>query len=242
MFYYLLDPVLSYHFILIAAAVIPAVLLMIKVYRSDRLEKESKGLLLNLVKAGILSSLLALVEERVLSLLLDLTVSPEDPMYNVILYFGIVACAEESSKYLFMKRHTWQNYEFNCQYDGVVYAVFVSLGFALWENISYVLQYGFSTAIIRAGTAIPGHACFGVFMGIFYGIAKKYDNLGEAGTSKAFRILTFIFPAGLHGAYDYIATMEEYNGDGYFIGFIIILFAISYILVNRASKNDRYIG
>lgn len=241
MFYYLLEPVLSYHFILIAAAVIPALFLMIKVYRSDRLEKESTGLLFDLVKAGVLSSLLALVEERVLSLILDLTVSPEDPMYNVILYFGIVACAEESSKYLFMKRHTWRSIEFNCQYDGVVYAVFVSLGFALWENISYVLQYGISTAIVRAGTAIPGHACFGVFMGVFYGIARKYENMGEPGTSKVFRILAFLFPAALHGAYDYIATSEEYTGDGLFFGFIIVLFAVSYILVNRMSRNDRYI-
>ena len=241
MFYYLFEPVLTYHFILVAAAVIPAVFLMIKVYRSDRLEKESPRLLMNLVKAGVLSSLLALVEERALSVLLVMCVAPDDPMYNIILYFGIVAFSEETSKYIFMKRNTWRNYEFNCQYDGVVYAVFVSLGFALWENISYVLQYGFATAVVRAGTAIPGHACFGVFMGIFYGIAKKYDNRGDKGTSKLFRVLAVLFPAVLHGAYDYIATMEDYNGDTYFIGFIVVLFAASYILVNRMSKNDRYI-
>ena len=242
MFYYLLEPLLSYHFVLVAAAVIPALLLMIKVYRSDRLEKERPGLLINLVKAGVLSSLLALFEERVLSLLLGLMVSPEDPIYNVILYFGIVAFSEESSKYLFLKHHTWRSPEFDCQYDGVVYAVFVSLGFALWENISYVLQYGFSVAVIRAGTAIPGHACFGVFMGIFYGLARKYENRGEADMSKLFRILALLVPAGLHGAYDYIATMEEYNDDGIFLGFIIVLFAVSYILVNRMSTNDEYIA
>lgn len=242
MFYFLLEPVLSCHFVLIAAAVIPAVILMIKVYRSDRLEKESPTLLIDLAKLGVLSSLMALVEERLLSAILDLTVSPEDPIYNVILYFGIVACAEESSKYFFMKRHTWYNEEFNCQYDGVVYAVFTSLGFALWENISYVMQYGFSTALIRAGTAIPGHACFGVFMGIFYGIAKKYDFNEDAGMSKLFRLLAFVFPAGLHGAYDYIASTEDITGDGAFIVFIVILFAVSYILVTRAAKNDRYFG
>ena len=242
MFYFLLDPYLTYHVVLVAAAVIPAVFLMIKVYRSDRLEKESRGLLLNLVKAGVLSSLLALVEERVLSALIGFIVSPDDPLYDVILYFGIVAFAEETSKYIFMKRSTWNSYEFNCQYDGVVYAVFVSLGFALWENISYVLQYGFSTALIRAGTAVPGHACFGVFMGVFYGIAKKYANRGEPGISKMFRVLAVLFPAGLHGAYDYIATMQETSGEYLFIGFIAALFLVSYLLVNRMSKNDRYIS
>lgn len=94
--------------------------------------------------------------------------------------FVIVAIAEESSKYFFLKKRTWNNPEFNCQYDGVVYAVFVSLGFALWENINYVLSYGFSTAIVRAITAIPGHACFGVFMGVFYGLARKQYNRGKS--------------------------------------------------------------
>ena len=173
MFYYLLEPIMTYNFILIIAAVVPAIFLMVKVYKSDRLEKESAHLLWTLVKAGILSALLALVEERVFSYILGSFLEADTLAYNIILYFVIVAGAEESSKYIFLKRNTWKNPEFNSQYDGVVYAVFVSLGFALWENISYVLSYGFATAIVRALTAIPGHACFGVFMGVFYGIAKK---------------------------------------------------------------------
>ena len=52
--------------ILIAAAVIPAVFLMIKVFRSDRLERESPSLLMRLAVMGVLSSLLALVEEWML--------------------------------------------------------------------------------------------------------------------------------------------------------------------------------
>ena len=71
MFYYLLTPYLTYHFILIAAAVIPAIFLMLRVWRADRLEPEAPGLLLNLVVAGVISALLALVSERVLSFVLD---------------------------------------------------------------------------------------------------------------------------------------------------------------------------
>ena len=100
MFYYLLPPILTYNYILIAAAVIPAVWLMIRVYQSDRLEKESPYLLWNLVRAGILSSLLALVEERILSAVLNQYVEPNTVTYNLILYFCIVATAEESSKYI----------------------------------------------------------------------------------------------------------------------------------------------
>ena len=65
MFYFLLEPIMMYNWILILAAVIPAVFLMVKVYRSDRIEKESGYLLRKLVVAGILSTILALIEERV---------------------------------------------------------------------------------------------------------------------------------------------------------------------------------
>ena len=65
MFYFLLEPIMMYNWILILAAVIPAVFLMVKVYRSDRIEKESGYLLRKLVVAGIISTLLALVEEKV---------------------------------------------------------------------------------------------------------------------------------------------------------------------------------
>jgi RsiW-degrading membrane proteinase PrsW (M82 family) len=242
MFYYLLRPIMTYNFILIAAAVIPAVFLMVRVYRSDRLERESPWLLWRLVKAGIFSSLIAMVEERIASRILGLFAEEGTVIYNVILYFVIVAVAEESSKYLLLRRETWRSPEFNSQYDGVVYAVFVSLGFALWENISYVLSYGFSTAVVRAVTAIPGHACFGVFMGVFYGAARKYENGGNPAAGKALRCMCLVAPALLHGAYDYIATLEETSGGWYFFAFVAVLFIVSFLLVGRASRQDRYIA
>ena len=69
MFYYLVPGLMSYRVILIAAAVIPALFLMGKVYRSDRLEKESGALLRSLALAGVMSALIALVAERVLEAL-----------------------------------------------------------------------------------------------------------------------------------------------------------------------------
>lgn len=241
MFYFILEPIMMYNWILILAAVIPAVFLMIKVYRADRMEKESGYLLRQLVIAGILSTIIALIEEKIGEWILSCFVPENTLLYQIILYFVIVAIAEESSKYFFLKKRTWNNPEFNCQYDGVVYAVFVSLGFALWENINYVLSYGFSTAIVRAITAIPGHACFGVFMGVFYGLARKQYNHGKMFSSKIFRIFSVVLPVLLHGSYDFIASMENTMGGLYFVAFIIILFAVSFGLVNISSKNDKYI-
>jgi RsiW-degrading membrane proteinase PrsW (M82 family) len=150
-----------------------------------------------------------------------------------------VGLSEEGFKYLMMKRRTWDSPEFNCQYDGVVYAVFTALGFALWENISYVLHYGLSTALVRAVTAVPGHACFGVFMGILYGIAKKEERSGYEQRSKLVRSLSVVIPAVIHGAYDYVASVNA--GTLIFVLFIVVLFVLAYQLVGRASQNDRYI-
>lgn len=242
MIYFLVNTYLAYNFILIAAAIIPAVILMVKVYKSDRLDRESPKLLWSLVTGGILSALLALVEEKILCIFLNAAFEPNTEIYNIVLYFVVVAVSEESSKYLLMKKRTWNNPEFNCQFDGVVYAVFTSLGFALWENISYVLNYGFGTALVRAVTAIPGHACFGVFMGIFYGIARKYENAGAKGISKAFRIFAIVMPAFIHGAYDFIASSGSDFGGLIFVAFIFAMFIITYILVNKMSKEDVFIN
>ena len=242
MFYFLLTPYLTYHFILIAAAVIPAIFLMLRVWRADRLEPESPRLLLNLTVAGIISALLALLSERVLSFVLDHAVAQNTVLYQALLYFVVVAVSEEGAKYFMLRRRTWRSPEFNCQYDGVVYAVFVSLGFALWENISYVLHFGFQTALVRAVTAIPGHACFGVFMGVFYGIAKRLDNEGRHAASKAARCFGLLVSILLHGAYDFIASMETEQGSWYFVGFVAVLFVLSFILVGKTAKKDRYIA
>ena len=239
MFYYLVDPQLTCNLLLIAAAVIPAIFLMLKVYQSDRLEKESRQLLWQLVKAGIFSSLIAIVEERILSYLLGEAVEQNSAIYDVLLYFVVVAVSEESSKYWMLKRNTWRSPEFDCMFDGVVYAVFVSLGFALWENISYVLTYGLATAVVRAVTAIPGHACFGVFMGVFYAIAIKYEADGLDSDSRLYRVLSVLVPVLLHGTYDYIAS--TYESGWYFVIFVATLFIVSFMLVSKKAKNDRYI-
>ena len=72
MFHFAIPSVTTYRFILVIAAVLPAAFLMFRVYRSDRLEKESPAMLWRLVKAGIFAALIALVLERASEWLLAL--------------------------------------------------------------------------------------------------------------------------------------------------------------------------
>ena len=162
--------------------------------------------------------------------------------YDLIMYFGIVAFAEEGFKYLLLKNRTWRSPEFNCLFDGVVYAVSVSLGFALWENIGYVMQYGIGAAVARALTAVPGHACFGVFMGAWYGSAKRRDLQGDPKRSGRCRRMAVLVPAILHGLYDFIAVRQTEALSAVFVVFVLAMFITAYRLVLHISRNDQYLN
>ncbi len=228
--------------ILIAAAVIPAVVLLVKVYKVDHLDKESPRLLWNLVVRGVIATVFAMLTEWIGEFVLSSFVQEGTVLYNFLLYFIVVAVSEEGFKYLLMKQRTWKDPEFNFQFDGVVYAVFVSLGFALWENISYVLMYGFGTALVRAVTAVPGHACFGVFMGAWYGLAKKYESYGMHSQSKTCRVVALLSSIVLHGCYDFTASIENQNYAWIFVAFVVVMFIVAFRLVKKLSQNDRYVG
>jgi RsiW-degrading membrane proteinase PrsW (M82 family) len=225
---------------LILAAVLPAAYLMIRVYRSDRLEPEPPRLVIGLVLLGMVSTALAGMAEQWGDRILTSFVEEGSLAYNALFYFLIVGPAEEGFKYAVLHWRTWRHPAFDCQYDGVVYAVFVSLGFALWENIGYVLLFGWQTAIARALTAVPGHACFGVFMGVWYGAAKRWEINGDGERARRARWLCVIIPALLHGCYDFIASLEAEGFVLVFLVFVIAMFITALRLVKRVSARDEY--
>lgn len=228
--------------VLIAAAVLPAIYLLYKIYQADRVEKEPAGLLLSLAVCGIVATFLAMIAEMFGSVVVGLLFREGSVRYNFLFYFFVVAFSEEGFKYLLLKWRTWHSTHFNCRFDGVVYAVFVSLGFALWENISYVALYGLEVALLRAVTAIPGHACFGVFMGVWYGLAKKFDRFGDHEKAKRYGKLAVLCPVLLHGTYDFIASMEAAHFTWIFVVFIAVMFWISLRMVKRQAHHDHYLG
>ena len=234
MYYHTANPVL------LAAAVIPAAVLMICVYRMDRLEKEPWPMLFLLGLQGVVSTSLAVFAERLGTRLLSGMLPEDTILYQIVFNMIVVGLSEEGFKYLLLKRRTWHSPQFNCLFDGVVYAVFVSLGFALWENIDYVIMYGLQAAMIRAVTAVPGHACFGVFMGAWYGLARRWENRGDHAQSRLCLRLAVAVPALLHGLYDLIATLKG-GLSWLFAGFILIMFGLALRTAGRLSGTDSYI-
>ena len=132
--------------IYILAAVLPAIFLLRYIYKHDTVDKEPPGLLLSLILMGIVAALMSIVLEIIGEKILNDQISQDDKYYKIILAFAVVAVVEEGTKFLLMKLKTWKNPNFNYSFDGIVYAVSVSLGFAAFENIKYVMNFGLSVA------------------------------------------------------------------------------------------------
>lgn len=236
MFYGL--PILPVLAIYILAAVIPAVVLLRYIYRHDTIEREPPGLLCVLLLMGVAAALCAGVLESIAQTILTLLVDPGSPVYTILLAFLVVAAVEEGTKYWLLKRRTWNHPAFNYRFDGIVYAVFVSLGFAAYENIQYVLHYGLSVALPRAFLAVPGHMSFAVCMGIYYGRAKLCEGWGDYdGVRKNLRT-GYLFAVFLHGFYDACAMIGTARATILFLAFVALMFFKVYRQVKRESLTD----
>lgn len=228
----------------ILAAVLPAFFLLRYIYRHDTIEKEPPALLALMLLGGVGATVVAIVLEKIGGEILDYLFyySPiyfSSLTYDILLAFVVVACVEEGAKLFFLKLFSWKNPNFNYVFDAVVYAVFVSLGFAAVENIKYVFTYGLSVALTRAVTAIPGHLSFSVFMGIFYGRARLCEAYGNETGKKTNLVLSFLIPVLLHGFYDACAMIGTTLTSIVFLIFIIVLYIIVFRLIKSASYHDR---
>ena len=231
-------PMLPILAVYILAAVLPAVILLRYIYKHDTVEKEPPGLLLTLMFMGVLAALCATVLEAVFQTVLNLLVDPGSPAYTILLAFLVVAVVEEGTKFWLLKRRTWYHPAFNYRFDGIVYAVFVSLGFAAYENITYVLRYGLSVALPRALLAVPGHAAFAVVMGAFYGRAKLHEGWGELRGARGDLWTGYLFAVFLHGFYDTCAMIGTGTSTMVFLVFVVLMFLGIFRLVKKESATD----
>lgn len=232
---------------LMALALIPAIIILVVIYCCDK-NKEPKGLLTGLFFAGMGTIISAVILEVIGELILDNFVY-DDMMKAALMALVVVAPAEELGKYFVMRMITWKSKHFDYLFDGIVYAVFTSLGFATLENIGYVFQNGVITGIVRMFSSVPGHACFAVFMGFFYSKAKHASAKNKKGAAFLNKVLAIVVPILLHGFYDafLMVSSASYDNTTAVIGvlgwivMLIAMFVCTIILIVKTSKNDFYI-
>ena len=190
--------------ILTYVALIPPLILMWLIYKQDMVEREPVGLVLQMFLLGCLSPVIVFAVDIPFSILVSFF--GYGLLYDIAYYFIKVALVEELSKMIMLRLRIWNHKEFNYRFDAIVYSVAVSIGFAAIENLMYVYNYGFSTGLLRAVTAIPAHTMFSIFMGYYMGEAKYYTVLKKSALANSNKMKALLVPVLLHGAYDFIAT------------------------------------
>lgn len=210
--------------ILIALAVLPVLILAYVVYKQDKVEKEPFGKLLKAFLLGCLAVVPAIFFEEVLSVF-----TPQVPvLHGAYTGFVVAGCSEELCKLLMLYWAVWKSREFNEYFDGIVYACFVSLGFAGVENIGYVtmqdtLSDSLSVGVLRSVLSVPGHFLFGVMMGYYFALAKFTPARRGHYMTRA-----FVVPMLWHGAFDSILMVAEDLGEEMVLltGGLFILFVV----------------
>ncbi|MCL1895843.1 MAG: PrsW family glutamic-type intramembrane protease [Clostridiales bacterium] len=179
---------------LLLAAVFPVIIFLVYIYRKDTVREPGK-LVLKCFFLGCVATLPIIF--------IELAVDAFNVFDSVLLRslydaFVVAALVEEGFKLLFLYLIVWKRREFNQYFDGIVYAVFISLGFALVENIFYVIDLGMGAAIMRAILSVPGHGLFGVMMGYYFSLARFTPM-----KRKRLLFLSFLSPLLFHGLYDF---------------------------------------
>ncbi|MBN1598398.1 MAG: PrsW family intramembrane metalloprotease [Bacteroidales bacterium] len=201
---------------LILVALAPVVIIALYVYFRDKYEKEPIRLLIKALIAGCIITVPVIFVERYFTSVKPPLSQIGDAFYTAFL---VAAFTEEVFKYLVFIILIWQNKNFNKKFDGIVYAVFISLGFAAVENIMYVFNLGMNTGYIRAVVSVPGHAIFGIAMGYYFGLAKFYPS-----QRNLLLIRSFLYPILLHGVFDFILMSGHKILLLGFIPFVIFLY------------------
>lgn len=185
-------------------ALLPVAILLYYIYRKDELVPEPAGQLYRGFRFGVFSCLLSFCLSIPFGLMGLYSDTPVDLSGCVRYAFFGAAIPEECAKLFVLWFLLRKNKYFDEHMDGIVYAVFVSLGFAAFENIMYLFGESDSgglltVALVRGLFSIPGHFGFGILMGYYYSLAAFYPK-----SSVKNKILVLLAPVLAHGIYDSI--------------------------------------
>ena len=179
---------------ILAMAMAPVAIILIYIYFRDKYEKEPWLLLFKAFASGVAVSIILLFMVP----FLDIQFAFEENKYLKAFMdaFYRAALPEEGFKFLFLFLLIWKSKDFNEKFDGIVYAVYISLGFAAIENLLYVADGGAGVALKRAILSVPGHALFATLMGYYFSLARF--------SSQKFKFLSLALGSAIlaHGIYD----------------------------------------
>lgn len=191
------------HFQLAMLGAVPAILAMMLFDRLDAKRPEPQSTLRRVALAGGLSAIPVILIDLVLKAIGPGGGDGPPASYGEAFYLAFVVAAvpEEAAKMIVMLLFAWRRPEFDERMDGITYGARAGLGFAMVENVAYLLllpgSLGDYVALFlgRAVLAVPGHATWGAIMGYCAAI-RRFDRRGPG------IVGGYLLAVLLHGAYD----------------------------------------
>ena len=199
---------MSTHLQVALSGVIPALVAMWLVDRLDAKRPEPARTRRLVVFFGMVSVIPALILETVLSRGFDGVIEPQLTYQGSSFQAFVVAAAvEEACKILVVYWVVWKRPEFDERMDGIVYASRAGLGFALVENVMYLLgQQSLQGQLIvwveRALLAVPGHAMWTGMIGAA-AARRRFDGKGVG------LLGGYLLAVAFHGAYDLSVFLQQ---------------------------------
>jgi RsiW-degrading membrane proteinase PrsW (M82 family) len=157
---------------------------------------------------GMLSVIPALVIEILLANTVGESVPPPLTYQGSSFHAYVVAAmTEEACKILVVYWVVWRRPEFDERMDGIVYASRAGLGFALVENVLYLLHQQsvggeIQLWIMRAVLAVPGHAMWTGMIGAM-AARRRFDGKGLG------LVGGYLLAVAFHGTYDFCVYVQQ---------------------------------
>ncbi len=250
-------------------AVLPALVLCGYVFYKDRIEKEPVGLLALLFGIGAVAYVPVCILQELIVKLIDGVFAEKisfseagavsfsskgaEIAHAAVCAFVAFSVVQILVKWCLMYFVTHKNKHFNYLFDGIVYSVFLSLGYAVAENVHFLIQNDAELMAAKLLTSIPCHLFVGILMGAYYTMwhvrfcanAVEKDML-EAGIVKKDRVLTsapwlavsLILPIIVNGLYVLAGSVNNRIVTVIFYTAVFLLYGISFILIDVMATKD----
>lgn len=253
------DPIVAVY---IALSVVPALLLVILLWRMDVIRYEpihtlALTFLLGVLFAGFAALFNSVLREVFVGL---------GALGMALYFFLVVGPVEEAVKLFAVRIHAYRAAHFDAVIDGAIYGAVAGLGFAAIENMLYITQNYLQAAGGLSGGALlptaqtaafrsfagPGHVIYSAFAGYYLGLAKF--NPAHRGPIVVKGLLV---AAAIHATYNtLVSNLEVVAGfvpylSGLpptvaFIVFVVIFdgffFAVLYAKLGRYRRTFETVG
>ena len=221
---------------LLVLAIAPIATIILWIYLKDKYDKEPIITLSKFFILGVLVSILAIYTEDIFIKFNTIY----GIKYIIYMSFIVAGLIEEGLKALVLIPSVLREKSFNEKLDGIIYSVFLSLGFATVENIIYILFEDptsvFEVSIIRAIISVPAHMMFAIVMGYYI---SKYKFNSSKSKKRIYLIISIIVPILLHGIFDFILMIQYRWSIIVFIAYMAFLWKISLDKLDEYINNSR---